>query len=163
MAHNTINTILRRGAAANNMSQLARIKSTPQLGGEPEQIEATDLQDRQQTFVPGVESVDSFTFVCNYTPESYDAVKATAGIPGFYQLIFAQHSAFQWQGEHNVYVNGTEVNGLIEMTITVTPSTEVTKMTTVPATGLAAGFAEPLGASAEIEGEAKGKAGKQAA
>ena len=32
---------------------------------------------------------------------------------------------FSWKGQHNVFVNEGEVNGLREMTISITPSTEI--------------------------------------
>ena len=58
-AHNTIGTILKFGTSANSLAELCKIKSTPQLNGEREQIESTDLTDTSQTFVPGVQSVES--------------------------------------------------------------------------------------------------------
>ena len=48
----TINTVLKAGATASALAQLCKIKSYPQLGGERETIETTDLEDNAQTFVP---------------------------------------------------------------------------------------------------------------
>jgi hypothetical protein len=50
-AHNTIGTILKFGTSANSLSELCKIKTFPQLNGEREQIESTDLTDTAQTFV----------------------------------------------------------------------------------------------------------------
>lgn len=50
-AHNTIGTILKFGTTANSLTELCKIKTTPQLNGEREQIESTDLTDTSQTFV----------------------------------------------------------------------------------------------------------------
>ena len=50
-AHNTIGTILKFGTSASSLAELCKIKSTPQLNGEREQIESTDLTDTSQTFV----------------------------------------------------------------------------------------------------------------
>ena len=50
-AHNNIGTILKFGTSANSLSELCKIKSYPQLNGEREQIETTDLTDTSQTFV----------------------------------------------------------------------------------------------------------------
>lgn len=55
----TINTVLKAGATASALTQLCKIKSYPQLGGERETIETTDLEDNAQTFVPGVQSVSA--------------------------------------------------------------------------------------------------------
>lgn len=50
-AHNTIGTILKFGTTASSLTELCKIKSYPQLNGEREQIESTDLTDNAQTFV----------------------------------------------------------------------------------------------------------------
>lgn len=50
-AHNTIGTILKFGTTADSLTELCKIKSYPQLNGEREQIESTDLTDNAQTFV----------------------------------------------------------------------------------------------------------------
>ena len=50
-AHNTIGTILKFGTEAGSLTELCKIKAYPQLNGEREQIESTDLTDNAQTFV----------------------------------------------------------------------------------------------------------------
>lgn len=124
----TINTVLKSGTTASALTQLCRIKSYPQLGGEPEQIETTDLEDTSQTFVPGVQAVESMAFTANYTKEAYEKVKAEEGKENIYELNFGAEGvdgAFSWKGQHTVFVNEGEVNGVREITISVTPSTEI--------------------------------------
>jgi hypothetical protein len=126
-AHNTIGTILKFGTSANSLSELCKIKTTPQLNGEREQIESTDLTDSAQTFVPGVQSVANMQFTANFTLDAYTSLKTNAMTDGFCELDFASAGAkATWEGKYDVFVNETEVNGLIEMTISVYPSTEVT-------------------------------------
>lgn len=132
-AHNTIGTILKFGTSANSLSELCKIKTTPQLNGEREQIESTDLTDSAQTFVPGVQSVENMQFTANFTLEAYTSLKTNAMTQGYFELDFASAGAkATWEGKYDVYVNETEVNGLIEMTISVYPSTEVTIAATTP-------------------------------
>lgn len=124
----TINTVLKSGTTASALTQLCRIKSYPQLGGEPEQIETTDLEDVTQTFVPGVQSVEAMAFKANYTKEAYEKVKAGVEKENVYELNFGAEGAdgvFSWKGQHNVFVNEGEVNGVREMTISITPSSEI--------------------------------------
>lgn len=126
-AHNTIGTILKFGTTANSLTELCKIKTTPQLNGEREQIESTDLTDTAQTFVPGVQSVENMQFTANFTLAAYKSLKANALTDGFFEIDFVSAGAkATWEGQYDVYVNETEVNGLIEMTITVYPSTVVT-------------------------------------
>lgn len=125
----TINTVLKSGATAAALEQLAKIKSYPNLGGSPEQLETTDLEDIMQTFCTGVQSLDSMEFTCNYTKEAFAAVKATEGTEQYYALEMGQNGAdgkFTWQGTHSVYVTSGDVNAVREMVITCSPSTVIT-------------------------------------
>lgn len=125
-AYNTIGTILKFGLTAESMTKLTKIKSFPDLGGAPDTIESTDLEDEMQTFVLGVQSLDSMDFTANFTQEEYASVAANAGKDGFFELDFAHNQGkATWEGAYSVYVNGGEVNGLYEMTITVVPSTKI--------------------------------------
>ena len=126
-AHNNIGTILKFGTSANSLSELCKIKSYPQLNGEREQIETTDLTDTSQTFVPGVQSVESMQFNANFTLTTYQSLKTNALTDGFFELDFASAGAkATWEGQYDVYVQEGAVNGLVEMTIVVYPSTVVT-------------------------------------
>ncbi len=125
-AYNTIGTMLEISADGTSWDKMCKIKSFPALGGAPEQIETTDLEDEVQTFVPGVQSMDAMEFTANYTYESFNAVKAKANTPLYYRLKLAKNAGVAtWQGQHDVFVNEGEVNGLIEMTISVSPSTKI--------------------------------------
>ena len=127
-AVSTINTVLKAGAAKASLVQLCKIKSYPDLGGTPEQLETTDLEDSMQTFVEGVQSVDPLEFTANYTKESYEKVLESAGTEQKYQLEFGNAGAdgiFSWTGTHSVRVTGGEVNGVREMVITCTPSSKI--------------------------------------
>lgn len=52
-AYSTIYTVLKFGTTSSSLAQLCVIKSYPDLGGAPETIESTDLEDTVQTFVAG--------------------------------------------------------------------------------------------------------------
>ena len=126
-AHNTIGTILKFGTTANSLTELCKIKTTPQLNGEREQIESTDLTDTSQTFVPGVQSVENMQFTANFTLAAYTSLKANALTDGFFEIDFVSAGAkATWEGQYDVYLNETEVNGLIEYTIVCYPSTGIT-------------------------------------
>ena len=131
-AYSTIGTILKFGAGTGSSvttAQLCPIKSFPALGGAPDQIESTDLENTMQTFVAGVQSIDTMEFTANYTKSTYAAVEASAGTPGYYCVEFGESGAdgkFSWQGTHTVYKNGEGVDAVREMTIVCSPSTAIT-------------------------------------
>ena len=126
-AISTIGTVLKFGTSANSLTELCKIKSFPQLGGEREQIEVTDLCDTAQTFVPGVQSVESMTFTANYLISTYTSLKTNALTDGYFELDFgAAGGKATWEGQFDVYVNEGGVNDAVEMTIVVYPSTVIT-------------------------------------
>ena len=125
-AYNNIGTVLKFGLTSNALTKLCPIKSFPALGGAPDTIEVTDLEDEMQTFVLGVQSIDSMDFTANYTYEQYSTIIANAGKEGYFELDLAHDQGVAtWQGSYSVYVNEGEVNGSYEMTITVVPSTKI--------------------------------------
>lgn len=76
---------------------------------------------------PGVQSVESMQFTCNFTLSAYTSLKTNALTDGFFELDFASAGAkATWEGQYDVYVSEGEVNGLIEMVLVCYPSTEVT-------------------------------------
>ena len=126
MAISSYNVVLKSGATASALEKLVDIKDFPDLIGEPNLLETTSLSDAQQTYIPGIKSADLLTFTFNYTKEDFQKVKATEGTPMFYELSFSDGSTFSWQGQHTVGLPGKGVDEVLEATINIAPSTEVT-------------------------------------
>lgn len=121
-ALSTINTVLKVGATGAAVKKVCAIKGYPDLGGDPEKITVTDLEDTDEASVPGVRSADDMQFTANYTKESYEAVLAVCGKQQIFELDFGADGAdgkFSWSGQMSVKVNGGEVNGAREMTLTI--------------------------------------------
>ena len=81
-----------------------------------------------QTFIPGVQSMDAMEFTANYTLESYKAVMAKANKALHYRLKMGKNGkdgVATWDGQHSGYINEGEVNGVREMTFSVSPSTKI--------------------------------------
>ena len=130
-AYSTIYTVLKTATTSTgSYTQLCKIKSYPDLGGQPEQIETTDLEDTMQTFVEGVQSLDAMEFTANFNPTDYAAVVNAIPSSGnlYYKLELGQNGAqgsFTWTGTHSVRLSGGDVNAVREMVITVTPSSTI--------------------------------------
>ena len=121
-ALSTINTVLKVGETGAEVARVCAIKSYPDLGGDPEKITVTDLEDTDEASVPGVRSADDMQFTANYTTEAHAAVLAACGKHQIFQLDFGADGAdgqFSWSGEMSVKINGGEVNGAREMTLTI--------------------------------------------
>lgn len=113
------------------------IKEFPDLGGAPEMLETTTLSDKMQTYIPGIQSLDSLEFTANYTLEDYKKLKAMEGQQKDFAVWFGGTEAgdvvtptgdmgkFKFKGALSVYANGGGTNEVVEMTITIAPSSVI--------------------------------------
>lgn len=127
-AVSTIGTILEVSSDGTAWEKLCPIKSYPALGGAPERLPTTDMEDEVETSILGVQSMDDMDFTANYTLETYLAVKAKAMKDLHYRLKMGEggkDGIATWDGQHSVYINEGEVNGVREMTISVSASTKI--------------------------------------
>lgn len=118
-------------------TKLVDIKDFPDLGGAPEMLETTTLSDKMQTFILGIQQLDSMNFTANYTPEDYAKVKALEGTSEEYAVWFGgtesegtltptgSDGKFSFTGQASVYISGGGVNEVVNMTITIAPSTPI--------------------------------------
>lgn len=138
MAISTIGVFLMKtGTPA---TKLIDIKSFPDLGSAPEQLETTTMSDTKQTYIEGIETNAQLAFTANYTKADYDTIAALKGTSQNLEVWFGATrsndaltptgSDGKWSitGLVSVYVNGNSVNGVTEMTITVTPSAGPTRI-----------------------------------
>lgn len=99
------------------------IKDFPSLLGKRSSLETTTLSDDAQTFIPGIrQQSESFDFTANYDPAVYNTLNTLDEIQKW-SLTFSDGSKYTWDGMVSVSVNEGAVDGVIEMTISVTPST----------------------------------------
>lgn len=120
---------LHTSEAGTDYTKLVDIKTYPDLGGEPEMLEATTLSDGQEVFVRGIDSGEAMEFTYNYTKENYNKVKDAADTPMYYKVIMgrgAEAQEFEFQGEHTTRIEGGGVNEVVGGIITIAPSTEIT-------------------------------------
>ena len=88
MARSTIHTTLKYGTEQGSLTKMCPITSYPDLIGTPENIEVTDLDCEQQTFVPGVKSLDTMEFEANYDKTVYSTLSANEKKDGYFELEF---------------------------------------------------------------------------
>ena len=117
--------------------KLVDIKEFPDLGGSPEMLETTTLSDRMQTYIPGIQSLDALEFNANYTLADYTKLKALEGVENEYAVWFGGTEAgdtvtptgsdgkFKFKGQLSAFPVGGGVNEVVDMTITIAPSTAI--------------------------------------
>lgn len=126
MAISSYGVVLKWGTSAEAVAKKVDIKDFPDLFGDPNLLETTTLANKQQTYIPGILSSDMKAFTANYTAADFKACNDDADKDLYYSLEFSDGSKFTWQGKHTMGLPGKGVDEVIEMTINVVPSTDIT-------------------------------------
>ena len=126
MAISSYGTTLKWGASAEAVAKVVDIKDFADLIGDPNNLETTDLSKRAQTFIAGILQSNTISFTCNYTKEDFNACKQDENKPLHYEITFQDGSGFKWQGQHTLGFSGKGVDEVLEFTINILPSSEIT-------------------------------------
>lgn len=140
MAISTYKVFLMKGTTVDSTttySKLVDIKEFPDIGGDPELLETTTLSDKMQTFIMGIQSNEGLQFTANYTKTDYSTLKALEGTKTKFGIWFGgtesggvvtpdgSDGKFQFEGELSVHPVGAGVNEVVDMSITIAPSTVI--------------------------------------
>lgn len=138
MAISSYKTFLMSSDDGTAYTKLIDIKSFPDLGGSPERLDTTTLSDKMRTYILGIQDTEEMEFTANYTKDDYTTLAALIGQTKYYAVWFGgtesnnvltptgSEGKFSFQGQLSVYVNGADVNEVVNMTITLVPSTIIT-------------------------------------
>ena len=114
-------------------TKLCDITEFPNLGGDPELLDATTLSDPMRVFVLGIQNTEGMAFTANYDAATYSTLAALTEEAPYAVWFGADGSGpkgdkgkFSFKGQLSVYVNGAGVNAVRTMTITIAPTTEIT-------------------------------------
>lgn len=133
--------LMHKASSAADYAKLVDIKSFPDLGGTPEMLETTTLSDPMQTFIAGIQTLDNsgLQFTCNYTKADFTTLKALEDSTDHdYAVWFGATTSnsvdtptgsdgkFEFKGQLSVYPNGGGVNEVVNMTVSIAPSTKIT-------------------------------------
>lgn len=98
------------------------IKDFPQILGKRSTLETTTLSDDARTYIQGIrETEESFDFLANYDKTIMKEINELTGEQSC-KLIFSDGSGFTWSGLVSAILNEGDVDSVLEMTISVTPS-----------------------------------------
>lgn len=99
------------------------IKDFPQLLGSRSALETTTLADDAQTFIQGIrQQSETFDFTANYDKTVFSTLNGLDAVQKC-ELEFPDGSKFAWDGYISAAVNEGAVDAVIEMTISITPTT----------------------------------------
>ena len=129
--------LMHKGSSESAYSKLIDIKEFPDLGGDPEMLETTTLSDKMQTYIAGIQSLDGLSFTANYDMTNFKALKALEGKNEKYAVWFGgtesnnvltptgSDGKFSFDGQLTAYPTGGGVNEVVDIGITIAPSTPI--------------------------------------
>lgn len=129
--------LMHKGSSESAYTKLIDIKEFPDLGGDPEMLETTTLSDKMQTYIAGIQSLDGLSFTANYDLTDYKALKALEGKNEKYAVWFGgtesggvltptgSDGKFSFDGQLTAYPTGGGVNEVVDIGITIAPSTPI--------------------------------------
>ena len=121
MAISTYGVTLKYGATSADTAVI--IKDFPSLLGKRSALETTTLSDDAQTFIPGIrQQSETFDFTANYDATVLETINALTAVQKC-ELAFSDGSKFTWEGYISGSVNEGAVDAVVEMTISITPTT----------------------------------------
>lgn len=138
MAISSYGTYLMLGSGSSTItySKLVDIKSVPSLLGERNELETTTLSDDAETFILGIRRTGKLSFTMNYDDANLDAIIALEGAEQNLAVYFGHDSSgnpdghegkYTFKGYISVSTNEAGVDEVVEATISVAPSTVITK------------------------------------
>ena len=99
------------------------IKDFPQILGARSALETTTLKDVAQTFIPGIrQQSETLDFTANYDSAVYAKINALNAVQKC-ELSFSDGSKYAWEGYISAAINEGSVDAVVEMTVSITPTT----------------------------------------
>ena len=129
--------LMYRTTTNGDYAKLCDIKTCPDLGSEPEQIDVTTLSDDVRKFAPGVQNMRGMAFGANYISSDFNKIQGLSGHQYQYAVWLGASSSggvdtpdgsngkWDWTGDIYVYKDGANVNAPQDMTIIAFPSTKI--------------------------------------
>jgi len=135
MARSTYQTYFMKGSGSPlSYAKLVDIKEFPDLLSPPDRLETTTLSDAARTYIEGLQDTDEMSLTANYTSTDFQTLYALKGTEQHLAIWLGasgttpdgSQGKFSFDGYVSVTLNGGGVNEVVDMTITVTPTTVIT-------------------------------------
>lgn len=111
-------------------TKLPNLQSTPELGGTPEKIDVTTLEDSIKQYINGVKDYGDLEFTFLYdgdkSDSSFKTLKAAEGNPDTYTLELPDGTSFSWTADVSVRMSSIEVNGALTFIASFAMQSDVT-------------------------------------
>lgn len=135
---NTYQTYLMNSADGTTWKNICPVKSTPDLGKTPDNLDATTLSDAAKRYIEDIlDSGGALEFDANYDPDDYEAILTHKGKEEHWAVWFGGKETegvmvpdghlgkFEFTGTVTAYPKSRSVSAVSEMTIAIMPLSEI--------------------------------------
>lgn len=115
-------TELHYKSGASAWTKIENLMSTPEMGGEPEKVEVTTLQDGIRQYIEGIKDPGDLAFQFLYdnetTTSNFRVLKGLEGASHDFKVVFPDDSEWAFKAQVSVRMDGAEVNAALTFTAT---------------------------------------------
>lgn len=120
------------------------LRTTPDMGGDPEKVDVTNLKDSIRRYIKGLKDPGDLDFGFYYNSDddnsnvteemvgaSYSTLRAfdKAGTSVWFKLLYPDKTGYKWRGGVSVKRSAAEVNSAIQFTLRTTCETDLEDIT----------------------------------
>lgn len=117
-------TKLEMSTDGTSFTEIAGLKTVPDIGADPETVDVTDLSDTKKKSVAGIENSSSLALACVYKGDNFYNLlsKSNDGIQYKWKVTYPDGMTATFTGSFTIKVGNVAVNGAMDFTITVVVS-----------------------------------------
>jgi hypothetical protein len=123
-------TELHYKTGTNTWVKIPLLMSTPDMGGDPEQVEVTTLEDATRKYIAGIKDPGDLQFQFLYdnsaTTSNFRVLKGLEGATHDFKVIFPDESEWAFSAQVSVRMDAAEVNAALTFTSTFLLQSEFT-------------------------------------
>lgn len=102
-------------------TDIAGVKTVPDIGSDPENVDVTDLSDTKKKSVPGIQNTSTLAFGVVYKGANFATALAHDGDNKQYKwkVTYPDGMTANFTGSYTIKVGNAAVNGAIDFTISI--------------------------------------------
>lgn len=105
-------------------TEVASIKTIPDIGADPEKIDVTSLADDKKKNVPGIQNTSTLAFQVVYKGDNFKTALTHAGDHKQYKwrVTYPDGMTATFEGSYTIKMGNVAVNGALDFTISIVVS-----------------------------------------
>jgi hypothetical protein len=118
-------TLSYKNGTAGDFVELTNLSEIPELGGDVEAIEVTNLSDGAHRYVDGIKNYgDSLGFKFYYEKQQFETLNGLTGVIQW-KVTLPDNTSCSFSGTSSIKLDGVGINAALTYTLNVKPNSEM--------------------------------------